>query len=89
MNNKDILAALSSDLKRIALGLQRNSLATVERFTEEALKRKNEVNRKELKPYMQKILEELEVILGKKDLSRKAEDTLMYSQLIQNYVLYK
>lgn len=87
--NKIILAALASDLKRVTLGLQRNSYAMADRFTIEALKRKSEVNLKELELYMQNLLANLEEKLSTKDQMRKAEDALLYSTLIQNYVLYK
>lgn len=78
MKNKFILESLASDLKRVALGLHRRSNAMAERFLEEALKRKNEVEVKEVKPYIIKILNHLN-----KDIS--SDDALMYSTLIQNY----
>lgn len=87
--NKIILASLASDLKRVTLGLQRNSYSMVDRFTAEALKRKSEVNLKELELYMQNLLANLEEKLSTKDQNKKAEDALLYSTLIQNYVLYK
>lgn len=89
MNNKAVLAALASDLKRVSLGLQRSSYNMADRFISEALKRKSEVNEKELEPYMLVILGKLDQILSTSNQSRKAEDALLYSTLIQNYVLYK
>ncbi|MBI3980750.1 hypothetical protein HY345_02010 [Candidatus Microgenomates bacterium] len=88
-NNKIILASLASDLKRVTLGLQRKSYVMVDKFTAEALKRKSEINSRELESYMQNLLAKLEEKLSTADYEKKAEDTLLYSTLIQNYVLYK
>jgi len=82
MENKIVLASLAMDLKRVALGLHRKSNSMADRFLHEAMKRKEEVNIKKLFPYMQHILMKLN---GHID----AEDALMYSTRIQNYVLYK
>lgn len=88
MNNKLILGALAMDLKRAALGLHRKSFAMADIFFNEAMKRKNEVNTSELLPYMQAILRNIDA-LSSQDNERKAENALMYSTRIQNYLLYK
>lgn len=72
------------DLKRVALGYHRGSVVMAKRFLEEALKTKKEVDKKSTKPYIRKILTDLEKIRNKKDLKDVAEDTLMYSTLLQN-----
>lgn len=56
-----------------------------DRFSQEALKRKQEVEIKKLKPYMKTLLEKLDSSLAGKQNEKKAEDALMYSTLIQNY----
>src|SRR6266404_5324524 len=56
MNNKIILESLSMDLLRVAKGLYRGSDRMAERFLEEALLRKDEVEQNELKPYFKKVL---------------------------------
>ena len=89
MNNKLILESLAMDLKRIALGLQRGSISMAERFIKEALKRKNELDIKSLKPYVQKLIGRMEDSLKGKDHQKKAEDALMYSTLFQNAALKK
>lgn len=71
------------DLKRAALGYHRNSNKMADRFLQEALKRKKEIDLKKAKPYVKKMLEELDEII-KKDNHSKAEDALMYSTLFQN-----
>lgn len=81
---KIVLSSLAMDLKRAALGYHRGSVVMANRFLEEALKRKKEVNEKPTKPYIKKILADLEKIRNKKDLKDIAEDTLMYSTLLQN-----
>jgi hypothetical protein len=88
MENKAILAALAMDLKRYAVSIHRQSHNTANRFFVEAMKRKSEVNTSELMPYMQKIIEQVGKLSEKDDI-HKAEDALMYSTRIQNYVLYK
>ncbi|MFH0749935.1 MAG: hypothetical protein V1917_03440 [Candidatus Gottesmanbacteria bacterium] len=82
MENKIALASLAMDLKRVALGLHRKSNTMANRFLHEAMKRKDEVDTKKLHPYMQHIFMKLNEQLD-------AEDALMYSTRIQNYVLYK
>lgn len=76
------------DLKRVALGLYRKSDSMADRFLHEAMKRKDEVNIHDLSPYMKNIVEQVGS-LPKQDAIHKAEDALMYSTRIQNYVLYK
>lgn len=78
MNNKFILESLASDLKRVALGLHRGSNTMAQRFLNEALKRKNEIDDKSAAPYINKILSKL-------DQNIDAENALMFSTLIQNY----
>ncbi|MBI3577525.1 hypothetical protein HY086_05805 [Candidatus Gottesmanbacteria bacterium] len=85
MSNKAILASLAMDLKRVSLGLQRKSFVMADRFSQEALQRKSEIDASTVKPYMRKILENLDSVLSQRDVDRKAEATLMYSTLIGNY----
>ena len=85
-NNKVILESLAMDLKRVSMGYHRNSIKMAERFYEEALKRKNEVNTVTIAPYMKKILEDIER-LGT-DKTKIAEDSQMLSTLIQNYTKF-
>jgi hypothetical protein len=83
MKNKQILGALAMDLKRAALGYFRGSNLMAERFFEEALKRKNEIDIDELKPYLVKYLNKIENV-KKENSDRAAEDALLYSTLFQN-----
>jgi hypothetical protein len=87
MQNNVALSSLALDLKRIALGLHRNSVTMADRFIKEALLRKNEIHVEIEKPYIVRILSNLDSILANNDTYKKAEDALMYSTLIQNYVL--
>ncbi|OGC50891.1 hypothetical protein A2716_02555 [candidate division WWE3 bacterium RIFCSPHIGHO2_01_FULL_40_23] len=87
MNDTQLkLASISMDLKRVALSYYRNSNATAQTFSKEALKRSNEINIKSLKPYLAKILANLKTILNQKDKLKVAEDALMYSTILQNSV---
>ncbi len=85
MTNEIILEAMASDLKRVALGLERGSFAMSKRFALEALKRKEEVNIKKIPDYIEKILIKSEQSLANLNNDRTAEDCLMYSTLLQNF----
>ena len=80
--NKAILGALALDLKRVALGYQRGSNIAAQRFFEEALKRREELDNKTLKPYLNKFLSEIDKLKNQKN--RTAEDALMYSTIFLN-----
>jgi hypothetical protein len=88
MQNNIALSALAMDLKRVALGLHRKSYTVAERFFIEAMKRRKEIHVNELQPYMQTIIKRVD-LLSELTNERKAEDALMYSTRIQNYVLYR
>ena len=83
MNNKQILGALSLDLKRVAIGYFRGSTIMSERFFKEALKRRNELDNSSLKPYLVKLLKDMENLKKEKN-DRAAEDALLYSTILQN-----
>lgn len=78
MSNKYILESLASDLKRVALGLHRGSNTMAQRFLDEALKRRDEIEIEEVAPYMK-------VLLNKLNTETDSDKALMYSTLIQNY----
>jgi hypothetical protein len=80
MKNKQILGALALDLKRAALGYFRGSNPMAERFFAEALKRRDELDKRELKPYLSKFLQNMEKIKTEKS----ADDALLYSTIFQN-----
>ncbi len=84
MNNKIPLESMVMDLKRVALGYHRNSLVMAQRFYEEALKRRQELDLTTIKPYMHPIFEKIGT-MKKQSNEKIAEDALMYSILIQNY----
>lgn len=86
--NKTEIAALAMDLKRIALGYHSGSTKTAVRFTQEALKRKEEIDVRYEAEYINKILKTLPKTLSQKDKKRLAEDALMYSTIFQNYALH-
>lgn len=75
------------DLKRVALGYYHGSNRTAERFFEEALKRKQEIDLKEVAPYITKLLYKLDKLSKELDKKKVAEDALMYSTLFQNAAL--
>ena len=71
------------DLKRVALGYFRGSNSMAEMFFQEALKRKDEIDNKSLKPYLIKLLKNLDSIKTE-DKEKAAEDALLYSTIFQN-----
>lgn len=87
--NKIALSSLALDLKRVAFGYFRGSNNVAERFFEEALRRKREIDSTKTKPYIKNLLSSFEKIKLEKDGKRKAEDALMYSTLFQNASLAK
>lgn len=83
MNNKQVFGALAMDLKRVAIGYFRGSTLMSEKFFQEALKRRNEIDSTNLKPYLVKLLNDMEN-LDKKEKERAADDALLYSTIFQN-----
>jgi hypothetical protein len=83
MNNKQILGALAMDLKRTALGYFRGSTIMAKRFSQEALKRKSELDYRSLKSYLIIFLNKIEELEGEEK-DRAAEDALLYSTIFQN-----
>ena len=81
------LASLSMDLKRVALGFYRNSNSMANRFIKEAIKRSEEIDAKTLKPYIRRLLTNLDSKFAQKDKQKIAEDAMMYSILFQNAAL--
>lgn len=83
MKNKQILGALAMDLKRVAVGYFRGSNIMAEKFYLEALKRKSELDYKNLEPYLVIFLNRLDK-LNKEEKGKAAEDALLYSTIFQN-----
>lgn len=80
MSEKIIIESLAMDLKRVALGLYRNSLAMADRFKEEALKREKELEEFSLDSHLIKLTEYTKRTLSSSN-DRTAEDALMLSTL--------
>ena len=78
LENKYILDSLASDLKRVALGLHRGSNQMANKFLDEALKRKKELNKNNIQQYIQNLLNNI-------DKNMSSDYALMCSTLIQNY----
>lgn len=79
MNDQlNTIGALAMDLKRVSLGLYRGSEAMANRFWQEVIKRKSEIEVSKTPKYIENLLNDLN---DKKDF----EKLLMYSTLLQNY----
>lgn len=83
-DKKNILSSLALDLRRVAQGYFRGSTVMADRFLKEALKRKQEAESLDFKPYIKKLLLKVEQLQFEKEEKQKAEDALMYSTLFQN-----
>ncbi|OGH12114.1 MAG: hypothetical protein A2776_03395 [Candidatus Levybacteria bacterium RIFCSPHIGHO2_01_FULL_40_10] len=79
---KEQLSSLALDLRRVALGYHRGSFAMADRFLEEAQKRSKEIDISLAKPYVARLLANVDKISQKKE--RIADDALLYSILFQN-----
>lgn len=86
--NKNFLAlsSLAMDLKRVSLASFNGSYQTANRFADECNKRVQEVDTKQIKQYLRNVLTKVPLIL--KDKERITDDALMYSTIIQNYVVH-
>lgn len=82
------IASLAMDLKRVALGFYNGSRKTARRFSQEVLKRRDEIDEDNLKPYLRVFLNKLPEMLNQKDEKKVAEDALMYSTIFQNFSLH-
>lgn len=82
-DQKIIIGSLALDLKRIALGLYRDSMYTASTFKMQAINRMNELEQYESDAYTQQLVDQTKKALSilKKN---NAEDLLMYSTLFQN-----
>lgn len=86
-NNYIAISSLAMDLKRIALAYYNGSDETAERFIIEATKRKGEIDKTQIKPYLIDHINSLDKVFIKHDKLHLAEDALTYSQIFQNYAL--
>jgi len=93
MSNSDInnytnnLLNLSSDLHRIALALAENSLTTAKVFEVQARKLEQSLSSATNPFYLTKLLKGIRKTLDNSEPVQKADDCLMYSTLLQNYIL--
>lgn len=88
MIKKVIIESLAMDLKRVSLGLFRNSVVMAERFKQEALKREKELETFPLDNHLAKLTKSTKKVLSR-NRPRTAEDALMLSVLFQNYAQKK
>lgn len=84
MNNYISLSSLAMDLKRVANGYYHGSDKTAQKFWQEALLRRGEIDKSKLKPYIAELLDNLEHLNNTQDKQKLAEDVLLYSILFQN-----
>lgn len=85
---KLLIGSLSNDLYRTAVLLQRGSENTANRFYTEAQRWTHQLTLRRTKPYIQKIITELNQQQKLIRSLENAEKLLMYSVLLQNYTLH-
>ncbi len=83
------LAALSMDLKRVALASHNHSQKVADRFIQESLAKKNNIDPAAQLPHVRRLLTTLDSVLAQKDTAKLAEDALLYSTLFQNAAIQK
>lgn len=88
MDQKIIISSLALDLRRVAQGLHRGSLASATRFKQEALNRGQELENLVDDKYLRKLWSNTKKSLEENS-DRAAEDILMYSTLFQNFAVKK
>lgn len=86
--DKLLLSSLAMDLKRVALGYYRKSDRMADKFLQEVVRRKKEINLEKVDISTKKLLQGLDKIMNESN-DAKAEDALMYSTLFQNAALSK
>ncbi|MDO8570055.1 MAG: hypothetical protein Q7R97_00530 [Candidatus Daviesbacteria bacterium] len=88
-DTKLLIGSLSNDLLRVANMIARGSDKGAVRFFIEAQKWNTELKNHTVKPYIQKIINDINSENGENILNMaKAEKYLMYSILLQNYSLH-
>lgn len=87
MNTNQVIGALSADLLRVALGYHQGAIQMANRFLKEAHKRQQEIDTNQIPPFLKQLLETMEHSLKQTDTKQLAEDALMYSSILQNYLL--
>ena len=85
MGNKSALSSLALDLKRIAIAYHRGSVTMGNRFTQETTRWINEIDTTQIPTYISRLLKNIDTTLKNSDKQFVAENSLMYSTLLQNY----
>jgi hypothetical protein len=83
-----LIGSLSNDIFRVASLTQRGSVKGALRFFEEAKRWSAQLDDKELKPYIRKIVSEIRLANTQDVTLERAEKYLMYGILLQNYSLH-
>ena len=83
-DEKYAIQSMAMDLKRVSIGLQRDSIVMAERFLTEAQKREKEITHSRCPDYISNILKKIKLLKLENHL-KNAEDAQMYSTLLQNF----
>ena len=82
-----LIGSLSNDLLRVANLTHRGSIVAASKFMSESNRWIQELIGHDTKPYIKKIIKDIQVQSKKKLDLEQAEKYLMYSTLLQNYSL--
>ena len=83
-----LIGSLSNDLLRVANLTYRGSNTAATKFISESQRWAQELMKHDTKPYINKIINDIEALSKKKIDLELADKYLMYSTLLQNYSLY-
>jgi hypothetical protein len=81
MNNKFILQAMALDLKRVAIGYHSGSIIMADRFLQEVITRKSQLDMSSLSHGLQKVLEKVDLLDSEQNHTKRAEDALTFSTI--------
>jgi hypothetical protein len=86
MNNATILQSIALDLKRVAIGYNAGSFKMADRFLEEAIKRKMQLNMQMLSDSVKKVVIMIEEIGKSSNYHYRADRALTYSTILLSLV---
>ena len=86
MNNTVLLQSLALDLKRVAIGYHSGSHKMADRFLQEVLKRKTQLDFTSLSETIQRLTDKLDLLAKEQNLQKRADHALTYSTIFLSLV---
>lgn len=76
---------MALDFKRAAIGYHSGSVKMADIFIIEVIKRSSQLDTSNLQPSIQRLLQKISLLPKEKDVSKKAEDSLLYSTIFLSF----